>query len=69
MPTHCRGKVDILLLPADHMEHIVTMGFHMTTAIMFITNTVYRHMLYKIMNSSVARFRHTPNNKDMLYIK
>ena len=53
MPTHCRGKVDILLLPADHMEHIVTVGFHVTTAIMFITNTVYRNMLSKITNSSV----------------
>jgi hypothetical protein len=36
---------------------------------MFITNTVYRNMLYKRMNSSVAHFRHTPTNKDVLYIK
>jgi hypothetical protein len=49
--------------------YIVTVGFHVTTAIMFITNTVYRNMLYKRMNSSVAHFRHTPTNKDVLYIK
>ena len=28
-----------------------------------------RNMLNKSMNSSVARFRHTPNNKDVHYIK
>ena len=57
------------MLPADHTENIVTVGFHVTTAIIFITNTVYRNMLSKRMNASVARFRHTPNNKGVLYIR
>jgi hypothetical protein len=37
---HCRKKVGILLLLVDHTESIVTVGFHVTTAIMFIANTV-----------------------------
>ena len=69
MPTHCCRKVDILLLPIDHTESIVTVGFHVTTAIMFITNTVYRYMLKRSMNSCIAHFRHTQNNKDVFYIK
>jgi hypothetical protein len=56
------------LLPADHSENIVTVGFHATTTIIFITNNVHRNMLSKIINSSIARFRHTPNNKGMPYI-
>ena len=31
--THCRRKVDILLLPVDQTENIVTMGLLMTTAV------------------------------------
>ena len=37
---HCRKKVDILLLLVYHTESIVTVGFHVTTATMFIANTV-----------------------------
>ena len=33
-------KLEIILLPVDHTERIVTVGFHVTTAIMFIANTV-----------------------------
>ena len=58
--------MDILQLPADHTENIVYVGFHVTTAIMFIANTVYRNMLGKGMNSSV---RHAPKYKDVLSIK
>ena len=68
IPTHCRRKVDTLLLPRNLTENIVTVGFHVTTAIMCMTNTAYRNMLNKNMNSSVARNIHTPNNKDVLYI-
>ena len=58
IPTHCRRKVDTLLLPGNHAENIITMGVHGTTAVMLIANTVYRKMLNTRMNSNVARFRH-----------
>ena len=58
IPTHCRRKVDTLLLPGNHAENIITMEVYGTTVVMLIANTVYRKMLNTSMNSNVARFRH-----------
>ena len=69
IPTHCRRKVDTLLLPVDHSENIVTVGVHWTTVVMLIANTVFRNMWNKSMNSNVARLRHAQNYMDVLCVK
>jgi len=51
--THCRRKVDTLLLPGNHAENVITVGVHGTTAIMFIVHILYRNLLNKSMNSNV----------------
>ena len=67
--SHCRRKVDTLLLPGNHTENIITVGVHGTTVVMLRANIVYRKMLNTSMNSNVARFRHANNYQDVFCIK
>jgi hypothetical protein len=50
-------------------RNIVTAGFHVTTAIMIMTNTMFKNTLDKRMNSSVVRFRHIANDNNVLCAK